>query len=143
MRGCAANWVNGAAVDEKVEVGTVGAVRVVAWRADLLARLPPAVLAADDVLVEGVIQPCATRTLPAGVDIRTQSPAPMPRAVARSGWSSTCGSGARRRRLGMLRCCVSQKSVSLAEVSTSGKRAARSGRERGETGGSSKSGSGG
>jgi hypothetical protein len=33
MRGCSANWVNGAAVDEKVEVGPVGAVRVVARRA--------------------------------------------------------------------------------------------------------------
>ncbi len=57
MRGCAANWVNGAAVDEKVEVGAVGAVRVVARRADLLARLPPAVLATHHILVERVIQP--------------------------------------------------------------------------------------
>src|SRR5262245_32895412 len=60
MRGCSANWINGAAVDEKVEVGPVWAVRVVARRADLLAQVPPAVLAADYVLVEGVIQPCAS-----------------------------------------------------------------------------------
>jgi len=55
MRGCSANRINGAAIDEKVEVGPVGAVRVVGRRANLLAQVPPAVLAADHVLVEGVI----------------------------------------------------------------------------------------
>jgi hypothetical protein len=56
MRGRSAHRVNGVAVDEKVEVGPVGAVRVVARRADFLARLPPAVLATDHVFMEGVIQ---------------------------------------------------------------------------------------
>src|SRR5262245_64347210 len=60
MRGCSANWVNGATIDEKVEVGPVGAVRIVPRRTDLLALLPPAVLATDHVLVEGVIQPRAS-----------------------------------------------------------------------------------
>ena len=78
MRGCSANWVNGAAVDEKVEVGPVGAIRVVAGRADLLARLPPAVLATDHVLVEGVIQPCAS-AYAAG---RGRYPYPVARADA-------------------------------------------------------------
>src|SRR5262249_8728106 len=60
MRGCSANWINGAAIDEKVEVGSIWAVRVVARRADLLAQVPPAVLAADHVLVAAVVQPCAS-----------------------------------------------------------------------------------
>src|SRR5689334_14666728 len=104
MRGGPADGVDGAAVDQKVEVGAIGAVRVVVHSADLLARLPPAVLAANHALVKGVTQP-----------------------------------GARRRRLGTLRCCVSQKCVSLAEVRISGKCAARSRRERGETCGSARS----
>ena len=78
MRGCSANWVNGAAVDEKVEVGPVGAIRVVARRADLLAQVPPAVLATDHVLVEGVIQPCAS-AYAAG---RGRYPYPVARADA-------------------------------------------------------------
>ena len=71
------------------------------------------------------------RTLPFGVEIRTQSPTVMPRAAAVSGWISTCGSGAVRRRLAMLRCWDSQNHSDFAQVRTSGKRSARSGRERG------------
>jgi len=81
MRGCA-DGVDGAAVDEKVEVGAVGAVRVVADSADLLARLPPAALAADHVLVEGSFSR-ARADAADRVDIRTPSPAAMPRLAAR------------------------------------------------------------
>src|SRR5690349_9443432 len=83
------------------------------------------------------------RTLPPGVEIRTQSPAAMPRVPAASGWISTCGSGAERRSLARLRCWDSQNHSGLAQVRMSGKRSARSGRERGLVGGSSKAGRGG
>ena len=81
MRGCSANWVNGAAVDEKVEVGPVGAVRVVGRRADLLEQVPPAVLAADHVLVEGIIKPCAS----ADAASRGRYPHPVANADAAGG----------------------------------------------------------
>jgi hypothetical protein len=47
-----------------------------------------------------------------------------------------------RRRLATLRCWVSQNHNGLAQVSTSGKRSARSGRDRGLIEGSTNSGNG-
>ena len=83
------------------------------------------------------------RTLPSGVSIRTQSPAAIPRAAAVSGWISTWGSGTFARSVATDLCCVSQNHSDFAEVSTSGKRGARSGRDRGLVRGSSNCGSGG
>src|SRR6476659_5703315 len=71
------------------------------------------------------------RTLPFGVDSRTQSPAAIPRAPAVSGCTSTWGSGADLRRLATWRCWDSQKKRDLAQVRTSGNSVARSGRESG------------
>ena len=56
------------------------------------------------------------RMMQSGKDIRTLPPTEMPRVVARFERSSTCGSGARRRRLAMLRFGSTWKCVHLAGV---------------------------
>ena len=137
--GCSANWVDGAAVDEKVEVGPVGAVRVVARCADLLARFPPAVLATDHVLVEGVIQPCAS----ADAAGRGRNPHPVAGADAAGGGEVRMELNLRVGRATAEAWDVAVLRLAEMRVRISGKRAARSRHERGETPGSSNSGSGG
>lgn len=57
MRNRAADGVNGLMADDKVEVGPVRPKGIIARCANLRARLPPAMLAANDIGLQRVVQP--------------------------------------------------------------------------------------
>ena len=56
MRGRAANRVHGTAIYQQIEIGARTIVRRVAWGADFLTLVPPAVLAADHVQLQRAVQ---------------------------------------------------------------------------------------
>src|SRR4029450_13556219 len=56
MRHRPAHGIDGRVADDQVEIGAVRAERIVAGRADLRAGLPPAVLAARDARLQGLVE---------------------------------------------------------------------------------------
>ena len=100
--------------------------RVIAWRIELGTTLPPAMLANHDARIEVSLKRAQARTLPCGVVIDTQSPGEMRRSRAASGCISTSGDIERLRRLARARFWLCRNRVGLAQVSSSGNRAARS-----------------
>src|SRR2546430_17354295 len=78
----AADRVDRLVADNQVEVCSLRTERVIAGHANVRACLPPAMLAADDMRLKGVIHP---GTLPPGVSMRTQSPGSIPRSLAADG----------------------------------------------------------
>src|SRR5579864_1680643 len=51
--------INGGIANQQVVVGAVKTERIIRWRADLVARLPPAMLAAHHTWIERIVQPGA------------------------------------------------------------------------------------
>src|SRR5262245_43240735 len=64
MRHGSAHGIDRGVADDQIEIGAVRSERIVAWRADLGTRLPPAMLAANDPWIETLVQadagPCCS-----------------------------------------------------------------------------------
>ena len=113
-------------IDGQVVVGAPRAERIVARRADLGTRLPPAMLANHDAGIELSLKRARAR-MPPPASRHLPSRPRRSRVACGHGMHLHLGIGARWRRLGRARCWVWQNRAGLAQVSISGNRAARSG----------------